>query len=1046
MKFYICHSKILEKIKLKIMQNRNAIKVFTFLFAIVCLYQLSFTWVADGVQEDAIDYANNYIESNKLDLISELQNNSNDSLIDSITINDYLEIELGKREKYYLDSISSEKVYDIWLKEYTYKECQEREINLGLDLKGGMNVTLEVSVVDVIRALSNNSDDENFNLAITNSQAMQKNSQDDFVTLFANEYKKLSPNNGLAVLFMAQMRDDIKINATNEEVIQIIREEVEDAISRSFNILRSRIDRFGVTQPNIQRLETSGRILVELPGIKEPERARKLLQSTAKLEFWETYEYSELLPSLEDANKFLRESLALSDTSNDTEILLSNDKDDITNRKDFIEDTTELTLLEQIEGDSLLSDTSESQLSFEEFAAENPLYAVLYPNIDQNNRPNEGPVVGYCAIKDTSILNMYLADSDVMKNFPLDVKFAYTVKPYDPEEKFVQLIGLKVSGRDGKASLEGDVVTDARQDFGQFNANPEVSMTMNSEGAKQWKRLTAENIGKSVAIVLDGFVYSFPTVQSEISGGRSQISGNFTINEANDLANILKSGKLPAPARIIEEAIVGPSLGEEAINAGLKSFIIALSIVLLYMIFYYSRGGLVSNIALLANIFFIFGVLSSIGAVLTLPGIAGIVLTIGMSVDANVLIYERIREELTAGKGIRLAIKDGYNNAYNAIIDANVTTLLTGIILYTFGTGPIKGFATTLIIGILTSLFSAIFITRLIISRRLDKNKKLDFSNRITKGAFKNTSINFIGKRKRFYVLSSLLIILGMGSLFTKGLNYGVDFVGGRSYVVRFDNSVDNEKLRTELTSSFIDKDGLKYAPQVKTFGDDNQVKITTKFMIDDNSINADDNVESRLNDGLSTMGMNYEIMSSQKVGPTIADDIKDAAVWSIFFSLLIIFMYILIRFRRWQFSLGAVMAVFHDVLIVLSIFSILYGIMPFSLEIDQAFIAAILTIIGYSLNDTVVVFDRVREYLTMHKKRDIEVVMNNALNSTLSRTINTSMTTFFVLFVIFVFGGEVIRGFMFALMIGVIVGTYSSLFVASPIMLDTLKRKGTRE
>lgn len=1046
MKFYICHSKILEKIKLKIMQNRNAIKVFTFLFAIVCLYQLSFTWVADGVQEDSIDYANNYIESNKLDLISELQNNSNDSLIDSITINDYLEIELVKREKYYLDSISSEKVYDIWLKEYTYKECQEREINLGLDLKGGMNVTLEVSVVDVIRALSNNSDDENFNLAITNSQAMQKNSQDDFVTLFANEYKKLSPNNGLAVLFMAQMRDDIKINATNEEVIQVIREEVEDAISRSFNILRSRIDRFGVTQPNIQRLETSGRILVELPGIKEPERARKLLQSTAKLEFWETYEYSELLPSLEDANKFLRESLALSDTLNDTEILLSNDKDVNTNGQDFIEDTTELTLLEQIEGDSLLSDTSESQLSFDEFAAENPLYAVLYPNIDQNNRPNEGPVVGYCAIKDTSILNKYLADSDVMKNFPLDVKFAYTVKPYDPEEKFVQLIGLKVSGRDGKASLEGDVVTDARQDFGQFNANPEVSMTMNSEGAKQWKRLTAENIGKSVAIVLDGFVYSFPTVQSEISGGRSQISGNFTINEANDLANILKSGKLPAPARIIEEAIVGPSLGEEAINAGLKSFIIALSIVLLYMIFYYSRGGLVSNIALLANIFFIFGVLSSIGAVLTLPGIAGIVLTIGMSVDANVLIYERIREELTAGKGIRLAIKDGYNNAYNAIIDANVTTLLTGIILYTFGTGPIKGFATTLIIGILTSLFSAIFITRLVISRRLDKNKKLDFSNRITKGAFKNTSINFIGKRKRFYVLSSLLIILGMGSLFTKGLNYGVDFVGGRSYVVRFDNSVDNEKLRTELTSSFIDKDGLKYAPQVKTFGDDNQVKITTKFMIDDNSINADDNVESRLNDGLSTMGMNYEIMSSQKVGPTIADDIKDAAVWSIFFSLLIIFMYILIRFRRWQFSLGAVMAVFHDVLIVLSIFSILYGIMPFSLEIDQAFIAAILTIIGYSLNDTVVVFDRVREYLTMHKKRDIEVVMNNALNSTLSRTINTSMTTFFVLFVIFVFGGEVIRGFMFALMIGVIVGTYSSLFVASPIMLDTLKRKDTRE
>tara|TARA_B110000116_G_scaffold271624_1_gene292923 strand:+ start:116 stop:3208 length:3093 start_codon:yes stop_codon:yes gene_type:complete len=1030
------------------MQNRNAIKVFAILFAIVCLYQLSFTWIAGGVQDDAVEYANTYIQNSKETLISEFQNSTNDSLVDSIIVNEYLEVEKDKREKYYLDSISSETVYDIWAKEYTYKECQEREINLGLDLKGGMNVTLEVSVVDVIKALSNNSDDEDFNSAIANSQQMQKNSQEDFVTLFAMEYEKLSPENGLAVLFMAQMRDQIKINSTNLDVIKVIRAEVEDAISRSFNILRSRIDRFGVTQPNIQRLETSGRILVELPGIKEPARARKLLQSTAKLEFWETYEYAELLPSLEDANKYLKEQLELTDTINEEveKVLASVEDSESEEYSEISEDTSELALLTQLEGDSAVSDTTDSQLSFEEFAAENPLYAVLYPNIDQNNRPNEGPVVGYCAIKDTATLNKYLADVEVIKNFPLDVKFAYTVKPYDPEGKFMQLVGLKVSGRDGKASLEGDVVTDARQDFGQFNANPEVSMTMNSEGAKQWKRLTAENIGKSVAIVLDGFVYSFPTVQSEISGGRSQITGNFTINEASDLANILKSGKLPAPARIIEEAIVGPSLGEEAINAGLKSFIIALFIVLLYMIFYYSGAGVVSNIALLANIFFIFGVLSSIGAVLTLPGIAGIVLTIGMSVDANVLIYERIREELTGGKGIRLAIKDGYNNAYNAIIDANVTTLLTGIILYTFGTGPIKGFATTLIIGILTSLFSAIFITRLVISRRLNKNKELRFSTKLTDGAFKNTAINFLGKRKRFYILSSVIILLGIGSLVTKGLNYGVDFVGGRSYVVRFDDTVDNEKLRSELTTVFVDTNGLKYAPQVKTFGDDNQVKITTKFMIDENSINADEEVEAKLNEGLAKIAMDYEVMSSQKVGPTIADDIKDAAVWSVFFSLLIIFLYILIRFRKWQFSLGAVSAVFHDVLIVLSIFSIFYGIMPFSLEIDQAFIAAILTIIGYSLNDTVVVFDRIREYMSMHKKREIETVMNSALNSTLSRTINTSMTTFFVLFVIFIFGGEVIRGFMFALMVGVIVGTYSSLFVASPIMLDTLKRKKVKE
>ena len=1033
------------------MQNRNAIKIFAILFALICLYQLSFTWVSDGVQDDALEYANNYVNVNSEQLISGLRSSSNDSLLDSTLIEEILELERIKKEKYYLDSISSEKVYDIWMKDYTYKECMEREINLGLDLKGGMNVTLEVSVIDVIKALSNNSKDIVFNQAIANALGMQKNSQEDFVTLFATSYEALAPaeGKGLAAIFSTpDLRDKVQFSSTNKDVIKVVREEVEDAINRSFNILRSRIDRFGVTQPNIQKLETSGRILVELPGIKEPERARKLLQSTAKLEFWETFEYSELLQSMEDANKYLREQIELNDTIKQEveEILESLDDTQDIEEREVVEtevDTGVNSLLSKIEGDSAIADTSSDQITFEEFAAENPLYAVLYPNVDQQNgQVNPGPVVGYCAVKDTSKLNDYLADPEVMKHFPLDVRFAYTVKPSDQDGKFMQLIGLKVTGRDGKASLEGDVVTDARQDFGQFNANPEVSMTMNQEGAKQWKRLTAENIGKSVAIVLDGYVYSFPTVQSEISGGRSQITGNFTINEAKDLANILKSGKLPAPARIIEEAIVGPSLGEEAINAGLKSFIIALLIVLVYMIFYYSEAGIVSNVALLANIFFIFGVLSSIGAVLTLPGIAGIVLTIGMSVDANVLIYERIREELTGGKGIRLAIEDGYNNAYNAIIDANVTTLLTGIILYTFGTGPIKGFATTLVIGILTSLFSAIFITRLVISRRLNKDKEIRFSTKLTDGAFKNTAIDFIGKRKKFYILSAIVVLLGIGSLLTKGLNYGVDFVGGRTYVVRFDDDVDNEALRGELTTVFVDSEGLKYAPQVKTFGDDNQVKITTKFLIDDNTITADDVVEGKLNEGLAKMEMSYEVMSSQKVGPTIADDIKDAAIWSVFFSLLVIFLYILIRFKKWQFSLGAVTAVFHDVLIVLSIFSIFYGILPFSLEIDQAFIAAILTIIGYSLNDTVVVFDRVREYMGMHKRREIQTVMNDALNSTLSRTINTSMTTFFVLLVIFIFGGEVIRGFMFALMVGVLVGTYSSLFVASPIMLDTLKRK----
>ena len=995
------------------MQNRNFIKVIAFVFALICVYQLSFTLVADKVENDALKYAENFPEE-----------------------------ERDVKAKLYLDSINSEEVYDILVAQYTYSDCKQRELNLGLDLKGGMNVTLEVMVVDVLKALANNTKDEVFNTAINNALTAQENSQSDFVTLFGQEFEKLSPVNGMAVLFTSQLKDKVKINSNNQEVIDILSLEVEDAINRSFNILRSRIDRFGVTQPNIQRLETAGRILVELPGIKDPERARKLLQSTAQLEFWETYEYRELFPSLEQVNSYLKETNDLNDTLEIKEVLDLDGIDELemitSDEKDEIDAND---LLTDLESDSSSTDTSKT-LSFEEFAENNPLYSVLYPNVDQQNQIQEGPVVGFCATKDTAQLNKYLKDPLVIKFFPVDVKFAYTVKPYDSEGKFVQLVALKVTNRDGIAAMEGDVVTDANQSFGQYNSSAEVSMSMNQEGAKQWKRLTAENIGRSVAIVLDGYVYSYPTVQSEIAGGRSSITGDFSVNEAKDLANILKSGKLPAPARIIEEAIVGPSLGEEAISSGLQSFIFALILVLFYMIFYYSGAGIVSNVALLANIFFIFGVLSSLGAVLTLPGIAGIILTIGMSVDANVLIYERIREELSNGKGLRLAITDGYNSAYSSIIDANVTTLLTGIILYIFGTGPIKGFATTLIVGIITSLFAAIFITRLIISSRVNKGKDISFATKLTDGAFKNINIDFIGNRKKFYVISSLLVVLGLGSLFTKGLNYGVDFVGGRTYVVRFDNDINNEDLRENLSAVFVDNDGLNYTPQVKTFGDDNQVKITTSFMIDNNDISTDQVVEAKLNEGLANTGFEFEIMSSQKVGPTIADDIKDAAVWSVIFSLLVIFLYILLRFRKWQFSLGAVSAVFHDVIIVLAIFSAFYGLLPFSLEIDQAFIAAILTIIGYSLNDTVVVFDRVREYMNSYKKKEVLEVINGALNSTLSRTINTSLTTFVVLLIIFIFGGEVIRGFMFALMVGVIVGTYSSLFVASPIMLDTLTKK----
>ncbi len=973
------------------MQNRNLVSLFAILFALVCLYQLSFTWIANGIEDNARLYANG----------------------DEV------------KERAYLDSIATEPVYNIGLKEYTYNECTAREINLGLDLKGGMNVTLEVSVKDVIRAMSNYSKDETFNAAIASATAQQRNSQDDFVTLFGSVFEEIDPNAKLASIFYTpELKDLIQTSSSNQEVINVIREEVEEAINRSFNVLRTRIDRFGVTQPNIQRLEGSGRILIELPGVKDPDRVRRLLQGTAQLEFWETFENAEVLAPFSEVNAFLKSTI-----DNDTE----------EQAEEVVKDETASFSEKASSLDSLTSIIDTAALSADQFALENPFYAVLIPNINQNNQPNQGPVCGFAAVKDTAQINTYLLMPEVQDLLPRDLKLAWTVKPYDAEGNFVQLIALKVTSRDGKAAMAGDVVTDARTQFGQFNGSPEVSMSMSAEGGRAWKRLTGENIGKSVAIVLDNYVYSFPTVQAEISGGRSQITGNFTINEADDLANILKSGKLPAPARIIEEAIVGPSLGQEAIDAGFRSFIIALMIVLVYMIFYYNFAGVVSNIALLANLFFVFGVLSSIGGVLTLPGIAGIVLTIGMSVDANVLIYERVREELMNGKGLRLAVADGYKAAYSSIIDANVTTLLTGIILYVFGTGPIKGFATTLVIGILTSLFSAIFITRLMFYWRLSKKESVSFDNKITRGAFKNTAVDFIGKRKRFYIFSSLIILLGIGSFISKGLNYGVDFKGGRTFVVRFDDTANNEDLRASLGQAFV-TGGVEMFPEVKTFGEDNQVKITTKYLIDNQDLNADELVTAQLAEGLAAYGA-YEIMSSQKVGPTIADDIKDAAVWSVVFSLLVIFLYILLRFRKWQFSLGAVAAVFHDVMIVLSIFSIFYGILPFSLEIDQAFIAAILTIIGYSLNDTVVVFDRIREHMGIFKKKDFNELVNNALNSTLSRTINTSITTFFVLLIIFLFGGEVIRGFMFALMVGVLVGTYSSLFVASPIMLDTINK-----
>ncbi|MFT5666564.1 MAG: SecD/SecF fusion protein [Vicingaceae bacterium] len=1008
------------------MQNKGLIWSFIVLLSLACLYQLSFTWVAQGVESDAKEYANGSIEL----------------------------------EDAYLDSMASEEVYP--LTGETYAEVSKNVINLGLDLKGGMNVTLEVSVAEVVRALSSNSQDETFKAAIAKAKELQKSNQDNFVTLFADAWSEVSNGKKLTSIFYTlENKEKIGREATDEEVIDFISEETDAAFDRTFEVLRTRVNLFGVAQPNIQKLDASDRILVELPGVKNKKRVRQLLQGTAKLEFWETYNNNEVYPYLAEANDKLNKILGNDKADNAVEELMDGGV------KDTVADETVLKIDSGIDIDSetgievLLADTIEpeeegnqlldalsddsdttsaaSDQSFEDFAKDNPFFAVLSPAIYQNQEgnyvPGEGPVVGYSAIKDTSKVNDYLKMPEISALFPNKLRLRWTAKPFDEAGKFLQLIAIKVESRDGNAPLEGDVITDAFQDFSQLGGSPEITMKMNAIGARTWKLMTADNIGRSIAIVLDNYVYSFPNVNTEIAGGVSSISGDFTIGEAKLIANILKAGKLPAPARIVEEAVVGPSLGEESISKGLLSFIVALAIVLLYMIFYYGKAGIASDIALLANLFFIMGVIASTNIALTLPGIAGIVLTIGISVDANVLIYERIREELRAGKGPRLAISDGYKQAYSSIIDANVTTILTGIILWFFGTGPVEGFAKTLVIGIMTSLFSAIFITRLIFAWRLDNKKKVSVSTKFTENAFTNLKLNFIPKRKTYYIISSVLILAGIASFVTKGLSYGVDFNGGRSYLVSFDETVSTSEVRNALSGAF------EAAPEVKTFGSDNQVKITTSFMINSEDATADDQVETLLMEGIKVVGTNAKILSSQKVGPTIADDIKNSSILAILFSLVVIFLYILLRFRKWQFGLGAVAAIFHDVIIVLAVFSIFWGILPFSLDIDQAFIAAILTVVGYSINDTVVVFDRIREYLNSYKKREMEEVVNEALNSTLSRTINTSLSTFFVLLMIFIFGGEVIRGFAFALLVGVAVGTYSSLCVAAPIVVDLTKK-----
>lgn len=982
------------------MQGKGLIKFAAIALTLACLYSLSFTWIANKVENDAQEFA-------KGD---------------------------PAREKVYLDSVASLPVFSS-LNYITYQYAKEREIPLGLDLKGGMNVTMEIALSDMVRNLANNNTDANFNAAIRNAEAAVAGGDNDFIAAFGREYEKLSPNSRLAPLFATKENaGNLKVDASNQEVITFLKGAADGAIDLSFNILRTRIDKFGVTSPNIQKQQGTNRILIELPGVSDQDRVRKLLQGSAKLEFWETYDNTEIFTLLQNVNSILASTSKAADTTATAAAAQDTAK-------------SKLAALGKKDTTGKVDSTAALNKLQAEQAKQNPLFSVLNPatfqgeNGQTNLRP--GPVVGYAALKDTAKVNEYFASPQVKSVIPSNIKLYWGVKPISPDSKVFELYALKTSNLAGGPALEGDVISDARSDYDQ-RGNAEVVMIMNTEGARAWRTITANassdpNNKKSVAIVLDNLVYSAPTVQGEIPNGISSISGNFKIEDTQDLANVLKAGRLPAPARIVSEYVVGPSLGAESITAGLISTIAGVIVILLFMAMYYSTAGLVANIALLVNLFFLMGVLASLGAVLTLPGIAGIVLSLGMSVDANVLIYERIREELAEGKSIRLAIAEGFKKAMPSILDSNITTFLTGVILYIFGQGPIVGFATTLMIGIATSLFAAIFISRLVFEWMLDRKQNIRFSIPATQNLFKDSKFDFITGRKKFYILSSVIILAGIISAFTQGFSLGVDFSGGRSYFVAFDKPVDVEDARGILVDTFGSP------VEVKTFGSSNQVKVTTAYLINDNTLAADEKVNVKLTEGLKKINPVYEIKDSQKVGPTMADDIKTSAIYAVGFSILVIFLYILIRFKKMAFGFAAILALVHDVLVLLAIFTIFNGWLPFSLDIDQAFVAAILTVMGYSINDTVVVFDRVREYIGQHHSKDenLPTVINNALNSTLSRTVITGICTMAVLLIIFIFGGEILRGFSFAMLIGVIFGTYSSLFVATPFVVEFIKEKG---
>ena len=1014
------------------MQGKGIIRFLAAVLGLVCLFELSFTLVTYRIGKKAEAYATD-------------ENGSFSAA----------------RESAYLDSMSAEVVYNIGVAKFTYKECKEKEINLGLDLKGGMNVMLEISVPDIIRAMSGNSSDEAFNRAMEQAKKNQVTGEDDFVGLFAQAFREVAPGDRLSRIFGTyELRNKINANTSDDDVIKIIRTQTEAAMANSFNVLRSRIDRFGVTQPNLQRLGNSGRILVELPGVKDPDRVRKLLQGTANLEFWETYENTELFMALNESNKKIKEYIdaeqALGDSTGAAGSSVAAAADaapEEDGKDDAVSD-----LLSQIEGsaDSSAGSTSAQEV---DFAKNNPLFYVLSPSLDERGAAAPGARVGIAHYRDTSKIRRWLELLQVRSLFPRDVRFMWSIKPIDKGGTYYELVAIKANTRDGKAPLDGGMVVSAQKGFSGKSAYAEVSMSMNTEGAKIWARLTADNIGKCIAIVLDGYVYSYPRVSNEIKGGNSSITGQFSPEEADDLANVLESGKLPTPARIIQEAVVGPSLGQESISSGLSSFVIAFIIVLIYMVLFYNTGGWVANVALLTNVFLLFGVLASLRAVLTLPGIAGIVLTMGMAIDANVIIYERIKEELRAGKGLRLAVADGYKNAYSAIIDGNVTTIITGIMLFLFGSGPVQGFATTLIIGILTSLFSAIFISRLIFLALLDRDKAVKFDNKMSRNFLQNLHIDFIGLRKYGYAISSIIVVLGCASLAVRGLSYGVDFAGGRTYVVRFDQKVSSEDARSAVREQIETTKGASV--EVKTYGTaGQQLKVTTDYLIADQSTTADSLVEVMLYNALgqlyaapishaefiSTLENPNGIISSEKVGPTVADDIKRDAVIAVILAVVAMFLYIALRFRRWQWGMGAAVSQAHDAAVVIFLFSAISGVVPFTMDIDQSFIAALLTIIGYSINDTVIIFDRIRENVSNHPKIDLRQNINDAINACMARTFNTSCSTIMVLLMIFLFGGESIQGFAFALLVGVIFGTYSSMFIATPLAYEVLKNKQAKK